>query len=87
MTEATNPEVFTVDIDNLTINDIETIEEMTGVAIDKLGDPDMPKGKMMRALAFVKARKTDPTATPESVGNLVLQISDSEVDPTPANAS
>lgn len=85
MTEETKPETFKVDVQQLTINDVETIEEMTGMPIDKLGDPDAPKGKLMRALAFIKARKTDPSATPESVGDLVLDMGTASVDPTPAS--
>ena len=87
MTEETKPETFKVDVQQLTINDIETIEEITGLPIDRLGDPDAPKGKLMRALALVKARKTDPTATPESVGNLVLDMGGDAADPTVASES
>jgi hypothetical protein len=79
--------VFSIDIEALTIDDIETIEEMTGAPIDKLGDPTMPKGKMLRALAFVKARKTDPTATPESVGGLRIEIATDKVGKQEANES
>tara|TARA_R110000824_G_scaffold21303_4_gene79542 strand:+ start:3440 stop:3694 length:255 start_codon:yes stop_codon:yes gene_type:complete len=80
-------DVFSIDIESLTIDDIETIEDITGFAIDKLGDPDMPKGKMMRALAFVKARKTDPTATPESVGGLRIEITSDTVGKSEAKES
>ena len=82
-----NPEVFSIDIESLTIDDIETIEDITGFAIDKLGDPDMPKGKMMRALAFVKARKTDPDATPESVGHLRVEVGSDKLGKSEANES
>lgn len=84
MTENKKPETFKVDMQELTINDIETIEEMTGMPIDKIGDADQPKGKLMRALAFISARKTDPTATPESVGDLVLDMGAGE-NPTEAS--
>ena len=84
MTDTNKPETFKVDVQELTINDIETIEEMTGLPIDKIGDPDAPKGKLMRALAFVKARKTDPDATPESVGHLVLDMGNND-NPTEAS--
>jgi hypothetical protein len=79
--------VFSIDIESLTIDDIETIEEMIGAPIDKLGDPDMPKGKMLRALAFVKARKTDPDATIESVGSMRIAIDTDTVGKSEANAS
>ena len=73
MTEETKPETFKVDVQQLTINDIETIEEITGLPIDRLGDPDAPKGKL--------------TATPESVGNLVLDMGGDAADPTVASES
>ncbi len=79
--------VFSIDIESLTIDDIETIEEMIGAPIDKLGEPDMPKGKMLRALAFVKARKTDPDATIESVGSMRIAIDTDTVGKSEANES
>jgi hypothetical protein len=79
--------VFSIDIESLTIDDIETIEEMIGAPIDKLGEPDMPKGKMLRALAFVKARKTDPDATIESVGSMRIAIDTETVGKSEANES
>ena len=79
--------VFSIDIESLTIDDIETIEEMIGAPIDKLGEPDMPKGKMLRALAFVKARKTDPDATIESVGSMRIAIDTNTVGKSEANES
>lgn len=82
-------DTFEVDINDLSIDDIETIEEITGRAIDSIGDPNMPKGKLLRALAFIKARRTDPEATLESVGKLKINIAGDEakVDPTPASAA
>ena len=81
MSNTPKPATFKVDIQALTIDDIETIEDMTGLPIDKLGDPNAPKGKLMRALAYINARKTDPDATPESVGSLVLDMGGSVTDP------
>ena len=82
MSTESNNDVFTLDVNELTIDDIETIEEITGKPIDALSDPDMPKGKMMRAIAFVQARRTDPDATIESVGKLKMQMAvDDPKDP------
>lgn len=85
----TTEDTFEIDISDLTIEDIETIEEVTGRAIDAIGDPTMPKGKLLRAMAFIKARRTDPDATLESVGRLKVNIMDDQtkVDPTPASAA
>jgi hypothetical protein len=79
--------VFEIDLDDLTINDIETIEEITGHPIDKLADPNMPKGKMLRAMAFIKERRVNPDATPESVGDKVVRVKDDKDRPTAASVS
>lgn len=80
-------DTFEIDIEDLTIDDIETIEEITGRAIDTIGDPNMPKGKLLRAMAFIKARRTDPDATLESVGKLKVSMGGAGKHPTEASAS
>jgi len=80
-------DVVDIDIEELTIDDIETIEEITGHPIDALGDPKMPKGKILRALALIKARRTDPEATAESVGHLKVNLGGDAERPTEASAS
>ena len=53
----TNNDVFTIDINDLTIAEVVLIEEMTGLPLDALGQPDVPKGKMMQALAFISKKR------------------------------
>ena len=75
-------EVFTIDINDLTIAEVVLIEEMTGLPLDALGQPDVPKGKMMQALAFISKKREDPDFTWEQAGELRISAVSEKVDPT-----
>jgi hypothetical protein len=65
-------------LESLTIEDIEIIEDVVGVAIDDIfgGTKTVPKGKLLKAIAFVVNRKTDPEFTLEAAGKMTMtQIS------------
>ena len=87
MTDKLNITDLTVDLDELTIAEIETVEEITGIPIDRLGDANSPKGKMLRALALVKLRRTDPTVTAEQVGEMRIRLSGGDASPLDVNGS
>ena len=78
----TDTDVFTIDINDLTIAEVVLIEEMTGLPLDALGQPDVPKGKMMQALAFISKRREDPDFTWEQAGELRISAVSEKVDPT-----
>ena len=80
MTETND--VFTIDINDLTIAEVVLIEEMTGLPLDALGQPDAPKGKMMQALAFISKKREDPDFTWEQAGELRISAVSEKVDPT-----
>ena len=80
MTETND--VFTIDINDLTIAEVVLIEEMTGLPLDALGQPDVPKGKMMQALAFISKKRVDPDFTWEQAGELRISAVSEKVDPT-----
>jgi len=66
---------LTVDLDDLTIEEVEQVEDITGVPIDELAQQSgRPKGRMLRALAFVVLRRDDPSVTLEDVGKLRLKL-------------
>jgi len=75
-------DVFSVDINDLTIGQIVEIEERTGQPFDALGDPAAPKGKLLQALAMISKRKDDPSFTWEMAGDLKISATSEAADPT-----
>lgn len=49
-----------MDISKLTIGEIATVEDMSGLPIAALGEDDKPKGRLMVALAFVINKRSNP---------------------------
>lgn len=75
-------EELSIELDSLTVGEIEEIEEITGCPIDKVFDADRPRGKALRAIGFVVKRRDNPAFTLEDAGNLVVRLG--EPDPTTA---
>lgn len=67
---------FSIDFDSLTLSEIELLEEISGISIDVIGKrltaEDAPKAKTMKALAFIAARRDDPSVTLEDIGKIKL---------------
>jgi hypothetical protein len=61
---------FTFDLDSLTIEEIEFVEDYTGYAIDEIQQPGVKKGKLLRAFAYVQERRTNPSFSLEDAGKL-----------------
>lgn len=60
------------DFESLTLNEVETIELITGSSIDQLLDAGQAKGKAMKAIIFIMKKRTDPNFTLEQAGNLSM---------------
>jgi len=73
-------EKITFNINDLTIAEIVTVEELTGLPFDALTDPDKPKGKMLQALAFISKRRENPEYTFEMAGELSISLESEELD-------
>jgi hypothetical protein len=77
------------DFEQMTLNEVETIENLTGTAIDKLVADGTPKGKNLKAIIFVLGRRTNPDFTIEDAGNYTLveamKVFGVEEDPKGAN--
>tara|TARA_R110000803_G_scaffold79437_1_gene145053 strand:+ start:2859 stop:3113 length:255 start_codon:yes stop_codon:yes gene_type:complete len=71
-----------LDISDLTIAEIVIVEDLTGMPLDALGQPDKPKGKMMQALAYIVKRREDPDFTYEQAGEIRMTTTSSKPDPT-----
>ena len=67
---------LSIDFDSLTLDEIEILEEVTGVSIDAIGKrlsaDEAPKAKTMKALAYISARREDPEITLEEIGKIKL---------------
>ena len=75
-------EHFNIDINDLTIAEVVEIEERTGMPLDALGQADMPKGKMLQALAYISKRRDNPEFTWEMAGDLKITTESTPVDPS-----
>jgi len=60
------------DFESLTLNEVETIELITGSSIDQLMDAGQAKGKAMKAIIFIMKKRTDPNFTLEQAGSLSM---------------
>lgn len=60
------------DFDTLTLDEVETIETLTGTAIDSLVADGTPKGKNLKAIIFVLGRRTNPEFTIADAGKYTI---------------
>ena len=67
-------------LNDLTIGEIVTIEELTGLPFAAMTDPDKPKGKLLQAIAYISKRRDNPEFTFEDAGNLKLNLASDEAD-------
>ena len=75
-------EELSIELDSLTVAEIETIEEIIEAPVDEAFAAGKPRGKTLRAIGFVMKRRENPDFTLEDAGNLVVKLS--EPDPTSA---
>ena len=76
-------------IDELTLGEVEEVEAYSGLPLASMTDTDKPKTKLLIALAYVIKRKTDPKFTIEHAKRLtmtdlneILDIGDDAENPT-----
>lgn len=77
-------DVLVIDLNHLTIAEIETVEEIIDAPIDAVQDPKIRKGKVLRAIAYVMKKRENPDFTLEDAGNTRVMFS---VDPIPPTGS
>ena len=74
-------ESLSLDISDLTIAEIVEIEELTGMPLDSLGQPDKPKGKMLQAMAYISKKRDNPDFTFEDAGKIKITTTETKPDP------
>jgi hypothetical protein len=79
-------DVLEVNLDHLTVEEIEDIEEVIDAPIDSLQDPTKRKGKTLRAIVYVLCRRDDPDFTLEQAGKKRIKFDQSMVPPTGGGA-
>lgn len=68
-----------IDPDNLTLGDIEMIEEISGQPIGWLGKEDKPQGKMMVAIAYTVGLAKDPNYTMAQARKMRVEVEEEKV--------
>jgi hypothetical protein len=63
---------------DLTVGDLEVLEERTGRPLSKLFDPEAPRGTLLHALAFVTLRKDNRDVTWEEAGDVIVRLDEDE---------
>jgi hypothetical protein len=84
-----------MDVNQLTLGEIEEVERRAGIGIRAMQDPDKPIGKMTRAIALVMMRRSNPTVKWEDTEGIGMEeaaalMAAAEPDPTsgqPPNGS
>lgn len=67
-------------LEDMTLAEIEQLEEASRMSISQLEDRNAPKGRLMRAIAFVAKRRDDPEYTWDQAGALTMADLDAIVD-------
>ena len=50
-------------ISRLTLGEVAAVEELSGLSMTEIGEPGVPLGKFMAAVAYVIRKRTDPEFT------------------------
>jgi hypothetical protein len=85
---------FALDFESLTIGELEQIEDITGLAFSNI-DWEHPSTKVMKAMAYIAGKRSDPTFTIEDAANVKLtafsnavqQPKEADADPKPLRSA
>lgn len=73
-----------VDLEDLSVQEIEDIEEYLDMPMDEMFKAGARRGKVLRAIGWIVKRREDPSFTIEDAGSLKISLSDAKPDPTDA---
>lgn len=62
-----------INFEELTLEEIETIENLTGSGIDTLFEGGKPRGKALKAYVWVAMKREDPSFTIEQANKYTLK--------------
>ena len=73
MSDDDTPTKINIDPDDLTLNEVERVEDMLGgQPIDAIFTSGKPRAAALKAVLLVVTQRTDPDATLETVGNVKM---------------
>jgi hypothetical protein len=70
-------------LDDMTIAELEEIEELIGGDVLEMMTAGTPKMRLLRVLAWVTMRRSNPDLTMDDVGAMKLSSLNLEAPPTP----
>jgi hypothetical protein len=85
MTDTSN--VLKINPDDLTLGDIEMIEDISGQPIGWLGNSDKPQGKMMVAVAYAIGLRSDKAYTMDQARGMRVEVAEVDVTTPPKGES
>lgn len=68
------------DWEDLTMEEIEFLEEYTGTALDEMQSAGSPKGKLLTAIAYIAMKRQDPEFTIEQARQLKIKEATGALD-------
>jgi hypothetical protein len=74
---------ISLDLDDFTLDEIELIEDIIDAPFDTVQQEGARKGKVLKALAFVAARRQHPEVTLEDIGGIRISQFGSSGDDDP----
>ena len=88
MTDTTKSTSLVIDPNQLTLAELEEIEDLTGQSSGVLfGNKENMSVKTIRALVYIVKRRDDPTFTYEDAGSLAIGELEVDVAPDPTAAA
>ncbi len=60
------------DFESLTLDEVETIELLTGSSIDQIMSDGAPKGKALKAIIYIIKKRQEPEFTLEQAGKFKM---------------
>jgi hypothetical protein len=80
-------DVIDIDLDWLTLDEIDVLEAMTGEPFDKFMQGQGLKGPSLRVLGLILKRRTDPHFPVERAGEIKVRMAKQAVPPTQGGVS
>jgi hypothetical protein len=64
------------DVAELTVGELELLEDRTGRPLSQLFAADAPRGTLLHALAYIKLRRDDPNVSWDEAGDVRVDLAE-----------